>query len=484
MKICIISSKHVSYNPRVVKEADALTAAGHDVTVVTVCNNSEQAILDEGVMASRSWRLKTVNYRRLGVTERFRWLRLSLRQKLFKKLLNPLTHRLGIAERAQGREFPELKKMACSVKADLYIAHHAEALGAAYAAAKKHDARFAFDAEDFHSGMFDAPSVQVSAGTLREEVSQLLTAVERAPKCPEQQRIEYLEQKYLPHCDYITAASGGIAEAYAIKYSLPCPTTILNVFPLEPREAIMNYELRIMDSTSSSQFNIGKTPHSPFTFHPSQPLSPQSKIQNSTLRIDTVSHSTFNIQLSTLPKLYWYSQVIGPGRGLEDAVKALALLTLPCELHIRGTAQPAFVEELAVQATRLGIQGRLFLHPPCPPDELITEAARYDIGLALETGKELNNLLAVSNKIFTYMNAGLAVIATDTPSQRWIMAQVPDVGALCRMNDAESLAAAIGSLLSDPERLQAARYASRRGAEERSNWEMESRKLLSLVAGS
>ena len=427
MEICIVSSTHVSYNPRVLKEADALTVAGHTVTVVTVCNNREQAILDEGLMALRSWRLKTVNYRKLGVTERFRWLRLGLRQKLFQKLLSPITQRFGIAERAQAREFSELKRLACSVKADLYIAHHAEASGAAYVAANKHGARFAYDAEDFQSAIFNSTSLQVSAGTLKEEVNQLLTAVERVATCREQQRIEYLEQKYLPCCDYITAASDGIAEAYALKYNLPRPTTILNVFPLEPLPEDL----------------------SPFTFHPSRPC-----------------------------RLYWYSQVIGPGRGLEDAVQALALLTLPSELHLRGTAQPAFVEALTALAATLGVRERLFVHPPCPPDDLITEAARYDIGLALETGKELNNLLAASNKIFTYMNAGLAIVATDTPGQRWIMAQVPDVGALCRMNDAESLAAAIGRLLETPEALRNAQNAARQAAESIFNWEQEQFKLL------
>lgn len=48
MNICIVTSKHISYNPRVVKEADALTKAGHTVIVVTVCNHREQALLDEG----------------------------------------------------------------------------------------------------------------------------------------------------------------------------------------------------------------------------------------------------------------------------------------------------------------------------------------------------------------------------------------------------------------------------------------------------
>jgi glycosyltransferase involved in cell wall biosynthesis len=438
MIICITTSKHVSYNPRVVKEADALTAAGHNVTVVTVCNNNEQARLDISVMVSRKWRLATVAYRRQGVVETLRWLRFGLRQRFCTSVISLLTHRFSVAERAQGREYPELRRLACSVKADLYIAHHVEALGAASAAAHRHSARFVFDAEDFHSGMFNAQDVQVQAESLQETVRRLLAAPEHQPKSREQLRIEYLERKYLPRCDYITAASEGIAEAYALKYNVPLPTTILNVFPLEPR--------------AKSQESGGNL--SLFTLHPSHPY-----------------------------RLYWYSQVIGPGRGLEEAVRALALVKSPCELHLRGTALPDFAEHLTALAAGLGVGDHLFLHPPCPPDDLIAEAAQYNIGLALENTVELNRLICVTNKMFTYMNAGLAIIATDTPGQRGIMAQAPKVGVLCRMNDAESLAEAVNRLLENPELLISTRQASRRAAEERFNWGKEAEIVVRLAEG-
>ena len=452
MQVCIVTSKHVSYNPRVVKEADALAAAGHDVTVVTVCNNNEQALLDTGVMANRMWRLATVASRRVGVVESFRWLRFGLRQRIYARILSPLTHRFGVAERAQGREYPELSRLACSVKANLYIAHHVESLGAACTAARKHRGRFAIDAEDFHSGMFAVPATPPETYFSVNEIEILLTQAESQPKGAEQQRIEYLERKYLPFCDYITAASDGIGEAYALKYNLPRPTTILNVFP---KETILNSEFSILDSTAG--------------------------LLHTSVHHAIEDNSKFKIQNSKLFKLYWYSQVIGPGRGLEDAVKALALMVSPCELHLRGTSLEPFVTDLNGLATKLGVGRRLFIHPPCPPDDLIREAARYDIGLALENTVEMNRLICVTNKMFTYMNAGLAIIATDTPGQRGIMNQAPDVGMLCRMNNAESLAEAINSLISDPARLKKAQRASRLAAENRFNWALEAKKLLQII---
>ncbi len=449
MNVCIVTSKHVSYNPRVVKEADALSSAGHDVTVVTVCNNCAQAALDEGIMATRSWRLLTVNYRKQGFLETFRWLWFGIRQRLFSDYFTGITLGFGLAERGQGREYPELRRLACSLKADLYIAHHAECLGAAYAAARKHDARFAFDAEDFHSGMFAAPITEYVPAEF--DLRKLLEESDHRPKGAEQRRIEYLERKYLPHCDHMTAASDGIGEAYSLKYDLPCPTTILNVFPLEKLPKHDKVANQAQDSIH----------HSPFTIHSLQ---------------GSIHHSPF-----TIHKLYWYSQVIGPGRGLEEAVQALALLVTPCELHLRGMPLPGFVEQLTALAVSLGVGERLIIHPPCPPDDLIAEAARYDVGLALENSVELNRLICVTNKIFTYMNAGLAIIATDTPGQRGIMAQAPDAGLSCRMNDVESLAMAVNRLLESPELLTSFRKESRRAAEERFNWRVESDTLVRLV---
>ena len=466
MDICIVSTMHVSYNPRVVKEADALSNAGHTVTVVAVSNNSQQALLDRGVMIDRNWRLLTVSYSKDTLLGRIRSLWFSLRQRLLWKILNPITHHYGFAEHAQAIEFPELRQLACSVKADLYIAHHVEALPATHATAMRHQARFAFDAEDFHSGMFNRPNFTAQEEDLPETVQNLLIATEAMPKNREQQRIEYLENKYLPLCDYITAASDGIAEAYALKYKLPRPTTILNVFPLETLPVHDKAVDEVQDSIHHSPFTIHGLQkdihHSPFTIHDPQAL--KSKAEN----------------LKPY-KLYWYSQVIGPGRGLEDAVRALSLLEKPCELHLRGTPSEPFVTALTGLATKLGVQDRLFFYLPCPPDALISEATRYDIGLALETGKELNNLLAASNKMFSYMNAGLAIVATGTPGQREIMEQVPDAGLLCRMNDADNLSVAIDRLLGDDYLLDLARKASRRAAEERFNWQIEACLFVNLI---
>jgi len=361
-------------------------------------------------MASRQWQVNTVNYRRGYGSETLRWFWTGFRKKLFEKLSEKLTFSYKFAERAHGREYDELTHLACQYPADLYIAHHAQALGAAYHAAKKYHASFAFDAEDFHTGEFQ----NADSATVK--------------------RIEYLEKKYLPCCDYITAASENIAQALAQKYSIPLPETILNVFPLES----LSSEVRSRKSGVRSQ---------------------ESEVRS--------------------PSLYWYSQVIGAGRGLEQVVLAMNQIDISCQLHLRGLLINDFDNKL--KSLMKNPKHTIFFYPPAPPEQLVQLAAEHDIGLALETGDCLNRLLCVTNKLFVYMTAGLAIVATDTPGQKTVMNQVPETGMICKMADVESLAIALKELISAPLKLANTKIASRKAAENRFNWNIEKKKLIRIV---
>ncbi len=57
-KISIVTSGHFCTNPRVWREADALAAANHDVTVISVAYDPVQAELDRQMLKFRSWRYR------------------------------------------------------------------------------------------------------------------------------------------------------------------------------------------------------------------------------------------------------------------------------------------------------------------------------------------------------------------------------------------------------------------------------------------
>jgi len=398
-KICIITTRHISYNPRVLKEADVLSANGYDVTVVAVSNNAVLRGFDEQLMRTRKWRLRTVNYSR--GQEKMRWMYLSLRQRVFL-FLSRVTYKFGVAERAAEKAFDGLVALACAEKADLYIAHHVEALGAGYKAARRNQAVFGFDAEDFHTGMNESTSSAIADG---------LTY--------------FLEKKYLGYCRHMTAASKLMAEAYRDKYGVSLPVTILNVFPMEALPV--------------------KEVNDPVRFH-------------------------------------WYSQVIGPNRGIEVLLEAAAMIKLPFEIHLRGSMySDRYKDTLTDICHRAGIGQQVFFHDPIRPEQIIPDGNNYDVGLALETAVSMNRNICVTNKVFSYLMSRMAIIGTDTEGQKDIFTHFPEAVVVCRMNDAEDLARAMTIFIRDREKLMKAKQAAEMAARVQFNWEKESKKLLQAI---
>jgi glycosyltransferase involved in cell wall biosynthesis len=300
---------------------------------------------------------------------------------------------------------PELTAAAREIRADLYIAHNLGALPAAVAAAEENRAQVGFDAEDFHSG------------TGREDAYQ--TAI-----------IAKVEKDFLTQCKYITAASPGIAQAYAAKYAITTPVTLLNVFPLADQPSVLR----------SSQAD--------------RPLT-----------------------------LYWFSQTIGATRGLEDVVRAMGhLKDLKIDLHLRGAWQNHYRSRLFDLASSVGVTPEhIVSHGPDSADEMTRLAARFDIGLALEPGHNINNDLCISNKIFTYLLAGCGVIATATSGQRSIVEQIGAAGFLYEPGDSESLAKGLRTWYDDRSALMAARREAWEWGTRKFNWDLEKKKFLTVV---
>ena len=398
-KICIVTTRHISYNPRVLKEADALYAAGYEVVVAGISNNERQAAFDKELMSGRKWTLRTVDFCREHRREAGYWFYLSLKQRIFCYLAR-ISLRWGIAERAVEKGFDGLRRLARAERADLYIAHHAEALGAAYAAARDNHSSLGFDAEDFHTGMND-------------------------PDSGMNKMIEWLERKYLPSCQHLTAASKGIAAAYREKYGIRLPEVILNVFPLE--------DLPVRG--------------------PGEPV-----------------------------RFYWYSQVIGPNRGIEQLLDAASRLTMPFEIHLRGSMySEEYRNGLRQRCGNSGQWDRIFLHEPIVAAKLIPDANRFDVGLALESDTSINANIAVANKIFAYLMARLFIIGTDTDGQKEIFTHFPDAVRVCRMNDPADLADAMQSCITGRVPLLEGKRAAGKAAEQCFNWDMESAKLRIFV---
>ncbi|MGB7565726.1 MAG: hypothetical protein WBM08_13385 [Prochlorococcaceae cyanobacterium] len=406
LRICLISPGHLTSNPRLVKEADALTGAGHQVVVISGWS-FPPLIAEDLRFENRPWAQQhRVAFGALASPACRLWQR--LRQRLARVLVQLGLRAPSVVIRAWHPAGPELIRAACSIRADLYIAHYPAALPAAALAAQRHRVCYGFDAEDFHPGEWpDNP------------------AFDR-----QRQLLRLIEARYLPGCVFTTGASPGIAEAYADAYDIPLPVVIRNVFPL-------------------SHAPEGPTPRGSATPGPS---------------------------------LYWFSQTIGPDRGLECAVRAMALARSRPHLYLRGFISDAFRQQLESLARVEGVEDRLHLLPPAPPDQMEQLAAAYDLGLVAETGTTLNRRIALTNKLFSYALAGVPALISDIPAHRRYAETAGESVRLFATGDPQSLGATIDDLWGDDGApLAQARRAAFRLGQECLNWELEQARLLEAV---
>ena len=405
-RVCLVTPGQPSTNPRLVKEADALHVAGYGVQVVA-CKYQEWADEADKAFEGREWSITWLRYGPMASRPRDLWQR--GRRRVAKELVRVTGPQPGLSERAFHYAIPELTHRVRQIPADLYIAHNLAALPPASRAARRHDARLGFDAEDFHRG--ELPETPDNA------LDRAITAD--------------LEARYIPHCDYVTAASDGIAEAYADTLGIERPTTILNVFPWKERDH------SVPDDALTEETPEGKR------------------------------------------SLYWFSQTIGPDRGLEDALRALPSLPDDVILSLRGQWSPGYEDTFRGQAKRLGVAERIRHLDLVPPDELIPRTAQHDVGLALEQPSvSTNRTICLTNKLFTYLLGGTPFVATDTPGQRPVVDDLPKVAQSYDPGDTDEFAEAVTALLDTGGLRDAALQAAR----DRYCWDVEKRHFLDVVA--
>jgi len=404
-RVCLVSTSQPSANPRLVKEADALTEAGFEVVAIGAHWQEWATAADAALLATRTWRFEFVDWRR----ETAPWLywKSRVRHKAARLLVGVPGLGAPALAAAAGRLTPELTAAAVRTPAELYVAHNAGALPAAAAAARAHDALLGFDAEDFHSGQFRSGD---DPGELRAT--------------------ELVERRYLPQCAYVTASSPAIADAYAPLCGEVRPVAILNVFPLSERPSA-----RRPTSTGG-------------------PL-----------------------------RAYWFSQTIGPHRGLESVVRAMGRLPDGAvELHLQGRWQDGYERSLRGVATTAAVpQSRIIAHAPAPADAIVRTAAEFDVGLAMEPGSSPNSDMALSNKLFTYLLAGAAVLATATGAQRAFCEQVAGACAVVAPDDASAVAKALTRWVNDRAVLDRARELAWAAGDTRYNWDIEKRTFLDAI---
>lgn len=239
---------------------------------------------------------------------------------------------------------------------------------------------------------------------------------------------KYIETKYFGQTDYFTAASPLIASSYRQEYPALQPIVIHNVFP-------------------KTNLNLKR-----------------------------------NHKKGECLKLFWFSQTVGENRGLELVIEAMTSTGNYVELNLLGHCPHQY---------KLKIQNLLHyhklrkdqvkFHDPIPADELFRFATQFDLGLASETDISLNRDICLTNKIYTYIQCGLALIASDTQAQKQFLEQYPSTGKLYDKNNANSLSDCINAYANDPESLYQTRLRNYQLGQTELNWETESIKFIKVI---
>ena len=243
-------------------------------------------------------------------------------------------------------------------------------------------------------------------------------------------QIKYLENRLINECPYCLTTSKAMAEAMAKAYNSKTPTVIYNTFPWEERSQL--------DGKICDRRNLD------------------------------------------IPSIHWFSQTIGAGRGLEILFQALPHINHPVKIHLRGNYPESSRQWLEPQIPKKWIDN-LFIHPTVPNYELLSRIAEHDIGLALEVSNIPSRNLTITNKLFQYLQAGLAVIATDTKGQSEILSVYPEIGKLIPCNHAIALADAINYLVNNSQNLASTKKAALFVSQEKLKWENQKDTIVSDI---
>ncbi len=211
-KICIISSQHLSRNPRVWKEAISLTTLGHNVIILTVWTSAEHLSRDYELIANHK-----IEY--IGVIDL-----VSNKKNVAKKVLLKIRRRFALVMKRYinidsvwmlGVSPNKFFSAALQVNAELYIAHveFGFYVGELLIKAGK---KVGFDFEDWYSKDY----------LIRERPVKLL------------QKLEYAALKYGIYC---TCPSQSMAEALRSNYKVEKEIVVIyNGFSVEENRTIIN----------------------------------------------------------------------------------------------------------------------------------------------------------------------------------------------------------------------------------------------------
>lgn len=171
-------------------------------------------------------------------------------------------------------------------------------------------------------------------------------------------------------------------------------------------------------------------------------------------------------------KVVWFSQNVNYNRGLEQVIPILEKFQDKIELTLIGNKkEPFFTNYVANHPWIKHL-------PPMSQKDLHKAVTNFDIGLAIEPGKDHNNMIALANKLITYFQSGLYILASDTPSHIDFFSLYPEHGMATNLSE-ENMELVFTKLFQQKNLIRDNREKRIYQVKEK-GWETESQKLLQI----
>lgn len=236
-----------------------------------------------------------------------------------------------------------------------------------------------------------------------------------------------IERLVVPRCRAVITVSDGIADRLRDRYGLrSTPTVVRNVSALAP------------GGSGALRDRLGIAREVPLVLHQGAPA---------------------------------------PDRGCEVLVRAAAALD---GVHVAflGDPEPGFGGQLQGLISELGLEDRVTMVPSIPLHELLASTSEADVGVTLLQDTCENHRLALPNKLFEYIAAGVPVVASALPETEALI-DAYGVGWCVRPDDPDALAATLRHALT-ADRTELGARLERAAGELR--WDVEKERLLTLYA--
>lgn len=203
-----------------------------------------------------------------------------------------------------------------------------------------------------------------------------------------------LERRYLPHTDAVLTVNESIAERMAETYGIARPAVVHNV-----------PERQTVARTDALRERLG---------------------------------------IPAAHRIVLYQGLVRAARGLERLVDAMQGVPEAALVVIGdGPAKAALQQQAADQLGQ-----RAHFLPHTHPDDLLRLTASADLGVHVPEPATESIRLALPNKLFEYLMAGLPVVVADIPEMRSVV-ETFDVGLVVDPYDRDGLAAALRRALTD-----------------------------------